>query len=63
MLQRLGSPARLLVASIRQLAFLADLAQHGVNTFTLLPPLLEELLHNPLTIKAAADFEQKASGS
>ncbi len=48
MITRLESPTRLLVASIR--------------TFTLLPPLLEEMLNNPLTIKAADDFEEKARG-
>jgi transaldolase len=62
MIDRLESPTRLLVASIRQLSDLADLPQHGVDTFTLLPPLLEEMLNNPLTIKAADDFEQKARG-
>lgn len=62
MIERLESPTRLLVASIRQLSDLATLAQHGVDTFTLLPPLLEEMLNNPLTIKAADDFEQKARG-
>lgn len=61
-LDRLGGPTRLLVASIRQLSDLARLAQNGVDTFTLLPPLLEELLNNPLTIKAADDFEAKARG-
>jgi transaldolase len=62
MINRLQSPTRLLVASIRQLSDLANLAQHDVDTFTLLPPLLEEMLNNPLTIKAADDFEQKARG-
>lgn len=62
MINRLGSPTRLLVASIRQLSDLASLAQQGVDTFTLLPPLLEEMLNNPLTIKAADDFERKARG-
>jgi transaldolase len=62
MIDRLESPTRLLVASIRQLSDLARLAQNGVDTFTLLPPLLEEMLNNPLTIKAADDFEQKAQG-
>jgi transaldolase len=62
MIDRLGSPTRLLVASIRQLSDLARLAKNGVDTFTLLPPLLEEMLNNPLTIKAADDFEAKARG-
>jgi transaldolase len=62
MIDRLESPTRLLVASIRQLSDLATLAQNGVDTFTLLPPLLKEMLNNPLTIKAAEDFEAKARG-
>lgn len=62
MIDRLESPTRLLVASIRQLSDLASLARNGVDTFTLLPPLLEEMLNNPLTIKAADDFERKARG-
>ena len=62
MIARLKSPTRLLVASIRQLSDLANLARNGVDTFTVLPPLLEEMLNNPLTIKAADDFERKARG-
>ena len=62
MITRLESPTRLLVASIRRLSDLATLARSGVDTFTLLPPLLEEMLNNPLTIKAADDFEEKARG-
>jgi len=63
MITRLESPTRLLVASIRRLSDLANLARNGVDTFALLPPLLEEMLNNPLTIKAAADFEDKARGA
>ena len=62
MIDRLGSPTRLLVASIRQLPDLVTLATHGVDTFTLLPLLVEEMLNNPLTIQAAEDFEQRAQG-
>jgi transaldolase len=56
-----GSTTRLLVASIRSLSDLATLARRGCNTFTLLPGLVEELLNNPQTLKAAADFEEKAA--
>ncbi len=63
MITHLQSPTRLLVASIRRLSDLAALARSGVDTFTLLPPLLEEMLNNPLTIKAADDFEEKARES
>ncbi len=62
MIDHLDSSTRLLVASIRQLSDLTTLARNGVDTFTLLPPLLEEMLNNPLTIKAADDFEEKTQG-
>ncbi len=61
MIERLKSSTRLLVASIRQLSDLTTLARQGVNTFTLLPSLVEELLNNPQTLEAAADFEEKAA--
>lgn len=60
MINHTGSGTRLLVASIRSLSDLTALARRGCNTFTLLPGLVEELLNNPQTIKAAADFEEKA---
>jgi transaldolase len=63
MITRLGGSTRLIVASIRQLSDLTALARQGLDTFTLLPGLVEELLHNPLTLKAAAEFEEKAAGS
>jgi transaldolase len=61
MIDRLGSPTRVLVASIRQLSDLTALARQGLDTFTLLPHLVEELLANPQTLKATADFEEKAT--
>ena len=63
MIDRLDSSTRLLVASIRRLSDLTTLARQGCDTFTLLPDLLEELLNNPQTIKAAADFEEKAAAA
>jgi transaldolase len=59
-LSRLESPVRLLVASIREVGDLAALAAEGLNTFTLLPSLIEQLLSNKLTELAAASFEQAA---
>ena len=61
MIDRLDSSTRLLVASIRQLSDLTTLARQGLDTFTLLPRLVEDLLNNPQTLKAAADFEEKAA--
>lgn len=63
MVSRLNGRTRILVASIRQLADLAVLARRGLDTFTLLPALVDELLANPQTIQAAADFEEKAASS
>jgi hypothetical protein len=60
MVRHMGSPTRILAASIRQLSDLTTLARHGLNTFTLLPKLVDDLLENPLTIQAAADFNEKA---
>lgn len=60
MIRHTASPLRLLVASIRQLSDLTTLARHGLNTFTLLPKLVDELLENSLTIQAAAEFNEKA---
>lgn len=61
MIDRLDSSTRLLVASIRQLSDLTTLARQGLDTFTLLPRLVEDFLNNPQTLKAAADFEEKAA--
>lgn len=63
MVTRLNGRTRILVASIRQLADLAALARQGLDTFTLLPALVDELIANPQTIQAAADFEEKAASS
>lgn len=61
MIDRLGSPTRVLVASIRQLSDLTALARQGLDTFTLLPHLVAELLANPQTLAATSDFEEKAT--
>ena len=63
MITHTGGSTRLLVASIRQLSDLTALARNGCDTFTLLPGLVEELLNNPQTLKAAADFEEKATAN
>lgn len=63
MIQHMNSPMRLLSASIRQLSDLSTLARNGLDTFTLLPALVDQLLENPLTNRATADFEEKAEAS
>jgi transaldolase len=60
MARHLDSPTRVLAASIRQLSDLTALADYGLDTFTLLPHLVDELLANPLTLQAASDFNEKA---
>jgi len=56
-ISELGSPLRLLVASIRDVNDLVTLAERGLNTFTLLPSLIDDLLENDLTNQAAESFE------
>jgi transaldolase len=60
MARNLGSPLKLLVASLRRVEDVAALAQHGVNTFTIAPAIAEALFDDPLTAQAAADFEAAA---
>lgn len=55
--KELNSPLRVLVASVRQSAQLSTLAGRGLNTFTILPSLLDELLENELTHLAVESFE------
>ncbi len=54
----MGSPLRLLVASIRQTVDLITLAERGLNTFTLLPKIIDDLLENDLTRQAVTSFEE-----
>ncbi len=61
MIHHLDSDTRLLIASIRQLSELAELARRGCDTFTLVPAMVEDLLNNLQTLAAAADFEEKAA--
>lgn len=61
-LRGLGSPTRLLVASLRSLAELTRLAAEGVNTFTFTPHLAHQLFSHCATTAAAAQFEADASG-
>ncbi|MBK8026873.1 MAG: transaldolase [Chloroflexi bacterium] len=61
MIQAVGSPMRLLVASVRHVSDIAALLQEGVDTFTLAPLLLPHLFSDPATTVAAADFERAAA--
>jgi transaldolase len=54
-------PTQILLASIRHMDQVTQLARHGISVFTLLPPLAEALVDNPLSKKAAQDFEDSLS--
>jgi transaldolase len=56
----MDSPLRLLVASIRQTVDLKTLGERGLNTFTLLPKIIDDLLENELTRQAVISFEEAA---
>lgn len=56
----LGSDTRILVASIRDVESLEDLAIDGLDTFTFSPDVARALFLEPLTDKAAADFQEAA---
>jgi transaldolase len=56
-LDGVGSPLRLLVASIREIDDLAVLAAAGLNTFTFSPAIARSLFDISDTLTAAAAFE------
>ncbi|HWK45478.1 MAG TPA: transaldolase family protein [Stellaceae bacterium] len=58
----LGSPTRLLVASIRGAGDLARLAAAGLDTFTFSAKIAAELFADPRTRDAAAAFEDAVAG-
>lgn len=60
MVAGLGSPLRLLVASIRQAEDLVALAQSGLTTFTISPAIATALFESEATMAAIADFERAA---
>ena len=55
--KKLDSPTRVLVASIRESAQLATLAANGLDSFTLLPAIIDQILENDLTRLAVEQFE------
>jgi transaldolase len=61
-LRSLESPIRLLVASIRSIPDLVALAAGGLDTFTLTPPRLEELIEDELTRAAVEAFAAEVEG-
>ncbi len=59
-LESMASSTQILVASIRKLDDIVTLARRGVQVFTLLPPLVDNLLDDPYSQKAAFDFDEHA---
>lgn len=55
-----GADTRLLVASLRSARRVTELAEAGFDTFTFGPAVADELLAEPLTDAAAADFQRAA---
>jgi transaldolase len=53
-------PTRLLVASLRHIKSIVTLAASGLDTFTISPEVTQQLIDEPLTDKAAADFQAAA---
>ena len=56
----LGSDTRILVASIREAKTIGDLAVEGLDTYTFSPQVAREMFLEPLTDKAAEEFEKAA---
>ncbi len=56
-----GSPTRLLVASLRDPRQITELACQGLDTFTMAPQIMADLLEDPLTHQAFADFNRAAA--
>ena len=56
----MGKPTRLLVASLRHINSIVTLAAAGLDTFTISPDVTKQLIDEPLTDKAAADFQAAA---
>lgn len=62
-IKRTESPLRLLVASIRSSKELVLLASRGLNTFTLTPRIVHEMIENDLTRLAVESFNQAVNQS
>ena len=57
------SHLRLLVASIRSSEDLVHLVSRGLNTFTLIPRIVDEMIENDLTRLAVEEFQRAVSES
>ena len=57
----LTGETRILAASLRSVESIARLAEAGLNTFTFSPDIARMMFDEPLTAKAAAEFEEAAA--
>lgn len=57
-----GSQTRILIASLRSVDQMVDLAKQGQDCFTIAPAIADELVQETQTNEAAADFERAAKG-
>lgn len=57
----LGSDTRILVASIRDVETISDLAIEGLDTYTFAPAVARMMFDVPLTVTAAGEFEEAAA--
>lgn len=57
-----SSPVKILVASLRTVDQMVELAAHGLSYFTIAPAIAEELLQDDLTYKATAEFARAVKG-
>lgn len=55
-----GTPTKILLASIRDVASMVTLARRGVECFTFAPAVAEQFFADELTAAAVADFEEAA---
>jgi transaldolase len=53
-----GSPTRVLLASIPDVAAMVDLARRGVDCFTMAPGIAEQFFADELTAEAVTTFEE-----
>jgi len=60
--ETLSSPVNILVASLRSVEQMVELAAEGLTHFTIAPAIAEALLTDELTNAAAAEFAQAAKG-
>jgi transaldolase len=56
-----GTPTKILLASVREVASMVTLARRGVECFTFSPAVAEQFFADELTVEAVAAFEEASS--